>query len=313
MSLEILRYSPEQAENWDQFVKTSKNGTFLFQRAFMDYHADRFEDHSLMVWVGGKLLALLPANRRDRQLHSHGGLTYGGFVTGSRMGASRMLELFEALMGYLKNEGFDTLIYKPVPHIYHSQLAEEDLYALSRFGAQCQRTDLSSAIFLPDRFPFGSGKKDGLRKARKAGIQILESQDWAECWNLLTAVLDRRHGVAPVHSLDEIGRLAEAFPQNIKLFGAFEGAQMVSALVIFDCGPCVHVQYIASSDQGRAVGGVDAIVKHLVETVYSDRMWFDFGISTTDQGRSLNEGLVQQKEMFGARSTLYQQFHLEIR
>lgn len=313
MSLEILRYSPEQAENWDQFVKTSKNGTFLFQRAFMDYHADRFEDHSLMVWLGGKLLALLPANRHDRQLHSHGGLTYGGFVTGSRMGAARMIELFEALMSYLKEAGFERLIYKPVPHIYYSQLAEEDLYALSRFGAQCQRTDLSSAIFLPDSLPFGSGKKDGLRKARKAGVQVLESQDWAECWNLLTAVLDRRHGVAPVHSLDEIERLAVAFPQNIKLFGAFEGAQMVSALVIFDCGPCVHVQYIASSDQGRAVGGVDAIVKHLVETVYSDRMWFDFGISTTDQGRSLNEGLVQQKEMFGARSTLYQQFHLEIR
>ena len=44
-------------------MKVSKNGTFLFLRAYMDYHSDRFHDHSLMFHnEKGKLIAVLPAN-----------------------------------------------------------------------------------------------------------------------------------------------------------------------------------------------------------------------------------------------------------
>ena len=38
----ITRYSAENKERWDRFVRLSKNGTFLLQRDYMDYHADRF-------------------------------------------------------------------------------------------------------------------------------------------------------------------------------------------------------------------------------------------------------------------------------
>lgn len=310
--IEIQRYTPEQTDAWNTFVRASKNGTFLFDRGFMDYHADRFDEHSLMFLEAGKLIALLPANRQDDDLVSHGGLTYGGLITGAKMGAARMLELFESLMAYLRTAGLATLHYKAIPHIYHDQPAEEDLYALFRHGADMVRADVSSTIAIPHRLPFGSGKKDGLRKARKAALEVRESRDWTMCWNLLTRVLEDRHDAKPVHSLAEIELLAGRFPDNIRLFGAFDGGEMVSALVIFDCGRTVHVQYIASSDQGRQHGGGDLIVQTLLSDVYADRDWFDFGISTTEQGRALNEGLVRQKEMFGARTTLYQQFRLSL-
>ena len=38
----IVRYSAEEKEHWDRFVRHSKNGTFLLQRDYMDYHAERF-------------------------------------------------------------------------------------------------------------------------------------------------------------------------------------------------------------------------------------------------------------------------------
>ena len=44
----------------------------------MDYHKDRFEDYSLMVFKDEKLVAVLPANRVEDKLFSHQGLTYGG-------------------------------------------------------------------------------------------------------------------------------------------------------------------------------------------------------------------------------------------
>ncbi|WP_264212584.1 GNAT family N-acetyltransferase [Leisingera thetidis] len=312
MTVEVRRYTAEDASPWDAFLKTSKNGTFLLQRGFMDYHADRFQDHSLLIFEDGRLLAVMPANADGTVLNSHGGLTYGGVVSGAKMSAERMLAVFDALSAYLRAAGFSEVNYKAVPYIYHSQPADEDIYALFRHGAQAVRTDVSATIAIPHRLPFGSGKKDGLRKARKAGLEIRESTDWSACWALLTRVLGDRHNARPVHSETEIQLLASRFPDRIRMFGAFDSDQMVSALVIFDCGRTVHVQYIASSEQGRRKGGVDMIVHHLLEEVFADRAWFDFGISTTDQGRELNAGLAKQKEMFGARSTVYQQFRWQL-
>jgi hypothetical protein len=256
---EIRRYGSDLAETWDGFVKTSKNGTFLFQRGFMDYHADRFSDHSLMIYEGDALLAVLPLNQTDEALVSHGGLTYGGIVSGSKMSATRMLGVFDAVEAYMRKQDIGTMLYKPVPHIYHAQPSEEDLYALFTKGAELIRVDASATIALPRRLPFGSGKKDGLRKARKSGLEVRESTDWATCWALLTEVLSERHDVKPTHSLEEIQLLARRFPEHIRLVGAFKGSEMISALVIFDCGDTIHAQYIASSGTETCEAGKHAI------------------------------------------------------
>ena len=308
----VCRYTQDMAADWDAFVRTSKNATFLHERGFMDYHADRFPDHSLVISLDGKLTALLPANVSGDELHSHGGLTYGGVLSSPKMSATAMAGLFDAIVAYCRGAGFKALLYKAIPHIYHAQPAEEDLHALFRAGAELTRVDVSSTIPIARRLPFSGGKKDGLRKARKAGLEVRESTDWSQCWDILGAILSDRHGARPVHSLDEITRLATRFPDQIRLFGAFDGDVMVSALVIFDCGRTVHVQYIASSAEGQKSGGVDLIVQTLLQDVYGDSAWFDFGISTTDGGRTLNEGLARQKEMFGARTTIYQHFRLPL-
>ena len=301
--IEIKRYNATDADLWNAFVDRSKNGTFLFSRGFMDYHADRFHDHSLMVYANDSLCALLPANQSGQTLISHAGLSYGGFVTDDKMSAARMLDIFQSLVGWMRAQDFAALRYKAVPAIYHRQPAEEDIYALFRMGAELVRVDVAATVPVHRRLTFSKGKKDGLRKARKAGLVVRKSNDWSACWELITDVLAKRHDTAPVHSLDEIQLLAGRFPDSICLYGAFDADRMVSALVVFDCGQTAHVQYIASSDAGRANGGVDAIVNHLLEADFSRHDWFDFGISTTDAGRDLNAGLAAQKEMFGARST----------
>lgn len=311
-SFEVRRYTASDAEVWDAFVEASKNGTFLFRRGFMDYHADRFQDHSLMIFEAGTLLALLPANRDGDALVSHGGLTYGGIVSGSKMSAARMLSVFDALKAHMRGAGIGVLRYKAVPYIYHDQPADEDIYALFRHQAKLTRAEASATIALPRKLPFAGGKKDGLRKASKAGLQMRESRDWAACWGLLEQVLSDRHDARPVHSLDEIQLLAARFPDEIRLFGAFDTDDMIAAMVIFDCGAAVHAQYIAASQLGRAHGGIDLIVKSLIEDQFADRRWFDFGISTTDQGLALNEGLARQKEMFGARTVVYSHYELNV-
>ena len=59
--IQIRDYSDNLRPRWDEFVRLSKNGTFLHKRAYMEYHADRFEDHSLLFYKEEELLAILPA------------------------------------------------------------------------------------------------------------------------------------------------------------------------------------------------------------------------------------------------------------
>ena len=50
---DIRRYTPSLADEWNAFVAQSKNGTVLFDRRYMDYHADRFSDCSLLFYRAG--------------------------------------------------------------------------------------------------------------------------------------------------------------------------------------------------------------------------------------------------------------------
>src|SRR5207244_2191468 len=124
------RYEPRWRSVWDGFVARSKNGVFLFHRDYVEYHADRFTDHSLLFLDGEKVLALLPGSRREDALASHAGLTFGGFVTDHSMKTPQMLRLFDLLRQHCRGEGITRIVYKAVPHIYHRVPAEEDLYAL---------------------------------------------------------------------------------------------------------------------------------------------------------------------------------------
>ena len=96
--VEAIRYAPAHRSEWDRFIDSSKNGTFLFKRDFMEYHADRFPDHSLLFLDDKQALrAVLPATGEGAVLHSHKGLTYGGVISDARMKGELMAEVFEAL------------------------------------------------------------------------------------------------------------------------------------------------------------------------------------------------------------------------
>ncbi len=310
--IKIRRFQAQDTQAWNSFVDGSSNGTFLHNRQFMDYHSDRFDDHSMIVEADDRIVALLPANHAQGTLQSHGGLTYAGLLTGASMSAELMIDIVAALVDTLRAGGFEQLHYKAIPHIYHRHPAEQDIYALVQHGARMVRCDLSSAIAIGRSPKFSKSKRQGVSRARKAGLQVEESTDFGAFWSILSERLSEAHGAVPTHSLDEIRRLQGHFPQNIRLYVALSDGGLQGGVVIFDSGPVVHVQYMAATENGRRDAALDLIVSHLLETIYSDRLWFNFGISTTDGGKVLNTGLARQKEMFGARSVLFYQYELDI-
>lgn len=303
---EVRRYTPDKANEWNRFVAASKNGTFLFERQFMDYHADRFTDCSLMFYRDNALYALLPANVKGDVLTSHGGLTYGGLVMSSRCSAKGVQEVFAAMNTYLSDMGVRRVVYKAIPWIYHQLPAEEDLYALTSIShATLIIRDISSAVIGDRPVKFSESRKSGLRKALRMGLTVRESEDFATFWQILNANLTAKYGVRPVHSVSELELLHGHFPQGIRLYMVYDGETPLGGTLLFLTPQVLHTQYISATAEGKAHGAIDLLFNHLINEAYTDYRYIDFGKSTVSDSADLNEQLIFQKEGFGARAVCY--------
>lgn len=311
--IKVIRYQPGHKSVWDNFIAQSKNGPFLFNRDYMDYHADRFPDCSLMFFnEQEKLVAVMPATARGETLSSHAGLTFGGIISDTRMKTPLMLEVFTALAEHLSQEGIRKLIYKAVPHIYHLLPAEEDLYALFRYHARLFRRDVSSTIDMKQKLPFSGGRKYEIKQAQKHGLEIKQSGDFHSFMAIEEQVLGAKYDSKPVHTAAEMQLLAGRFPENIKLFTAHREDEMLAGVVIYESVTVAHAQYIAATDEGKRTGALDLILGYLINDHYSGKKYFDFGISTEHEGRELNVGLIENKQSFGARAVVHDFYELEI-
>jgi len=289
----------------------SRNGVFLFFRDYMEYHGDRFPDASLLFFEGHSLLGVLPANRNGDQIVSHGGLTFGGVISRHDLGASAMLGLFDALRGWLRGQGVRTLLYKPVPHIYHRMPAEEDLYALFRSGAHLVRRDLSSTLDMSCRAPMERLRRRQLRRGQRTFV-VRESRDYGVFMDLVKSGLTIKYNVEPTHTKEEMALLAGRFPENIRLYGAYRGEQLCAGALVYESTNVAHVQYGAGSDEAKQEGAMECIYEELLERRYATIRYFDWGISTEQAGQWLNPSLVQNKEGYGARAVAYDLYELDV-
>ncbi|MBQ6079469.1 MAG: GNAT family N-acetyltransferase [Muribaculaceae bacterium] len=312
--IEIQRYDDLMSSRWDEFVRASRNGTFLHLRGYMDYHRDRFTDCSLVATLDGKLCALLPACIEGDTLWSHRGLTYGSWIVPLKhFDVTVMLEVMDAAVQWMAANGIKRLVYKAVPHIYHRYPCEEDLYALFRHQAALVETNVSTTIDLTCPLSLDRGNKSGVNAARKAGIAVGASDDWEGYWHLLSSLLDERYGTRPVHSLDEIRLLQGRFPDNIKLYTATLNGQLLAGVVMYLSKPVAHCQYIGATPSGKDSKALPLLFDHLIgEYQRQGFRYFDFGISNEDHGRYLNEGLVRQKSRLGGRGIVYNTYEITL-
>lgn len=302
---------------WDAFVKTSLNATFLFERDYMDYHSDRFTDHSLLFFdEKNRLCAVLPANQKDNVLYSHSGLTYGSLLVDLKTDSANVLACFDALMEYLGKQGLSELVYKEIPFIYHQQPTQEDQYALWLHKAELHSCALSSVIDLrSNEVIFDRNRTRGRRKAFRAGCQISETGDLSQFWPIVETTLRDKYHVSPVHSLSEISLLHSRFPENIRCFVVQVEGVVHGGVVMYEAGPVAHSQYAHASAYGKKHGVMDFLYLHLIDYYREERpevRYFDFGISTEQGGAYLNSNLISYKEDFGARGVVYRTFNIKV-
>ncbi|WGK65075.1 GNAT family N-acetyltransferase [Croceiramulus getboli] len=298
----VQTYRAQDAAIWNEMVRQAKNGLFLFLREFMDYHQDCFDDHSLMFYRENKLIAVLPANRKDDELVSHGGLTYGGLIYSNSIKLKTLIRIFEALFSHMNEKGFQSLVYKPVPDFYCTTHSQEVSFLLPHLKAEIIASQASAVLDIQQPAAYQTNRREGVRKARRMGLQLREEDDFESFWNaILIPVLQERHGTAPTHTLEEIERLNEVMTEQIRQFNVYQNEKIIAGATVFESTQVAHVQYIAAHDGKQESGALDFLFDYLIHMRYADLRYIDFGTSSASPTGAVNEGLLYWKESFGAR------------
>ncbi len=309
-SIAIKKFEKADTVLWNSFVKEAKNATFLFDRGYMDYHADRFKDHSLLLFAEGKLRALFVANENNHEIVSHEGLSYGGLLLEPEARLEDVLTWFFHIVRYYHQLGFERVIYRCLPFYYATYPAQEDLYALFLLKAALLQRDTSSVCVKAMPLPYQQRRKKNT-KQNLGSFRISESNDPTEFWNdVLIPNLKEKFGAEPVHSLEEIKKLMRLFPNQIQLFKV-RNKGLLGGTVIYSTPLTAHAQYTSANPLGKEIGALDVLFHYLLSDVFQEKAYFSFGTSNGDPGQTLNRGLVNWKEGFGARTFVIDTYQIE--
>jgi hypothetical protein len=317
MTYQVRPFVASDAAPWDAFCEASLQATFLHSRRFLSYHGDRFEDQSLVIEQEGHWAGVFPAAAHPGDAScvvSHPGITYGGIAHQGELRGERMLLALAEICRHFENQGRKKLLYKAVPVFYHRGPAQDDIYALYRFGAQRIRCDLSCAIDLQNRLEVSSRRRRSLRKAVKCGVELSDdAQLLPQLWDVVIDNLARKHGVKPVHVIGEIQALMGSLPENIRCVCAVRDDIVIAGVLLFITATTYHAQYIAASDVGYETSALDLVFERCIaDAQAAGKRWFDFGVSTEADGMTLNENLYRFKSEFGGAGMVHEFFELNV-
>lgn len=300
--MKVEKYSKLLANEWDSLIDNAKNGTFLLKRDFISYHEARFDEVSLVVYDEKKVIAVLPLSKNSNTVISYGGLTYGGLIYHREIKINQVLDAWNVCLDYLKRE-FISLKVKLVPNHYTLLPSEETFYAMFLIGATISRIDTAFVIDRNNYLPYQKRRRRSIKKADRLGYVIKYDDDFDCFWNeILSPNLKQKHGVDPVHSLEEILMLKKRFYNQIIQVNIYHDETMVAGTTLFLTNTTIHAQYISGNDFGKSNGFLDLLFDDIIGNFSKSHRYFDFGISNECEGRLLNQGLTDWKESYGART-----------
>lgn len=314
MNYKIVRYQPEHKKQWDDFVRTAKNATFLFYRDFMEYHSDRFEEYSLMVFKKEQLLAIFPAHITTTKICSHNGLTYGGLIFSDKISVGDVCSIFEDIINFSKEQGIKEMEVKIIPQPYQNDYSSAFEFSLFQQNAILQRRELNYFTDLKRPLEIHKSKLKFKNKGLWDNLELKTSTNFELFWNdLLIPVLKEQYDSSPVHSLEEISSLAEKFPENIKQFNVFLNGLCIAGITLFISGDVVKSQYGVVNATGKEYRALDYLYIQLLEHFQKQGFtYFDMGSSNIGDGKEINIGLSKYKEEFGAKPYNLDRYTLKV-
>lgn len=309
----IRTYQSSDYETWNSFVKVAKNATFLFHRDFMEYHADRFTDFSLMIFDGIQLVAVIPGNKADNVFYSHQGLTYGGIVVKENLGGEKIEEILKATLIFLTNNCFSYFRIKSFP-FFNDEMINQNLdYFLWKSDAKIYERNMNLVIDLKKEINIAKSKRKKYVQNLSLPVEFVKEASFESFWNdILSPRLWLKHQVKPVHSLEEITKLATKFPENIIQYSVYLKGEILSGITIFKDKKSIKSQYGATSDLGEKYRALDFLYIKLMELYKDEIDFFDLGTVNADHGQVYFKGLLKQKEELGATTFIHDYYEIKL-
>ncbi|MBI5729612.1 MAG: GNAT family N-acetyltransferase, partial [Ignavibacteriales bacterium] len=235
--MEIIKYSDEWKQKWDEFVLNSNNGTMFHLQKFFDYHTPgkfRF-DHLLFV-EKNKIAALLPGKLTDGLFESPIGASYGSIVTGDIKFAVAM-ELVSTLLDYGRKNGIKEFELTPAPMIYEKYQNQNLEFAMRWLGFSYKLHYISSAIKLDKERDIierlSPTTRRNVRKSLKNPAIRVEINERYDQFYPILIENKARHNVKPTHSYEDLLRLKELMPDNLKLFMVYLNDEPIGGSSMF--------------------------------------------------------------------------------
>ena len=268
----------------------------------MEYHQDRFDDFSLMIYENDELLAVFPANQVDELIYSHQGLTYGGLICLDNLDAHKRQKIGKALLDYLSTQEIQTLIVKRTPEIYGPKaLNQRDAFEATK-GISIIAKHMVLAIDYNSDFKVHKTKLKRYKKLNTSDLVVKQGEEELDVFweSVLVPRLKEKHNSKPVHSLSEIKYLKEQFKNEILQYNIYRDDDILAGITIFNKGSVVKSQYGIATAEGERLHALDMLFVYLIYKYRDEgKQYFSMGTVSNDSQLGYSPGMLKQKQEFG--------------
>jgi len=297
--VEIISYTNNYLNVWDDFVSDSFNGTIFNKQKFLSYHIDKkFDDYSLMFKDKKEIVAVLTAAKVGNDLVSHPGASFGGIILKNN-DISLVLDIIDSLLNYASEKSFSSISMRLPPIVLCKYSTDTTEFCLFYKGFSHSAIELSTYVPLGVTEP----EYEVIRKAKRSNekfVVVRESTDFDQFYVILCNNL-KKFNATPTHSLDELLKLKQMFPKDIILFGAYLERKMIAGVLLFINNTTSFETFYISQDYDYTdYYPVNFLITRIMEWgQYNKFKCMNFGISTEEKGKKINIGLSKFKESFG--------------
>ena len=194
-------------------------------------------------------------------------------------------DIIDAVMEYFKKENFREIFLIPPPLVYSQNYSQHLEYAMLYRKFDFELHYISHAIDLKhgDDFLdfFDKTSRKSIRKIlRENKLSIRESEDY-ETFNKILLENKSRHKVKPTHSLEDMLKLKELMPENLRLNLVYYEDQPIAGSLLFLCNSkvvlCFYNMLLYEYEHLRPVYLIMyETVRWSIENGYE---WVDIGVS----------------------------------
>jgi hypothetical protein len=319
--MEIIEYNPEWKEKWDKFVLSSNNGTMFHLQKFFDYHKPgKFTFNHLMFVEKGEIKAVLPGSLKDGIFESPVGASYGSIVTGD-ITFKEALNFVQMLIDYGKKNGYKEFYLTPAPMIYEKYQNQNLDFAMLWSGFKFSLHYISSAIKLDKNRDiisrFHATTRRNIRKSLSNPDIRVEINDRYDEFYPILLENKARHNVKPTHTYEDLIKLTELLPDNLKLFMVYYKDKPIAGSSMFFANKTVAIcfynmlyyeyQYLKPIQRVMY-----EVVKYCTENGYD---YVDIGVSQDTKAENPmtpSISLIDFKEKFDAKTIMRNTFNLKL-